>query len=650
MQQPLTEPVAFFLTIMAIILLAPLLSQRLRIPGIVGLILGGMLVGPHALGLLATERVIELLSTVGLIYLMFSAGLEIDLTQFARVQNRSIAFGLLTFGLPVASGTLLGRLLGLSWMSSVLLGSVYASHTLVAFPILSRLGIVGNEAVAVTIGATVFTDVASLLVLAIVVAMYSGAASLASIIRLIALMLGYAALVLWGLPRVGKAFFRRFTAGDVEFQFVLVALFLAGLLAEQIGMHAIVGAFLAGLAINATLPPRSRVVGQVLFLGQSFFIPVFLLYVGMVLDPRAIFADRTTLLTGLALTLAVYATKYAAAWLAARRFGYSRQERLTMWGLSQAQAAATLATILVALEVGLFPLSVFNGALLMILATAITSPILVQRFGSQLEPAEEPEQATALCERIIIAVANPETEEHLVALAGILARTTGGTLMPLHVILEVHGRVQGRRDQQRVLSCDIVQEPGVSVTPIARVDSSVAKGIVRASIEYNATMVVMGWRGKPTFQQTIFGTVLDEVIWSAPIPVLVGRMVTPINALKRIVLVIPPTRASPALIPRALEVASTFAASINVPLLILVSPRQMPLVQEQVRASQNKLSLEVALIEGDVVRDVASIAHVEDMIVVTSSGSAGRFRSSLGQIPQQLVARTESNVLIVHFP
>ena len=253
---PLEGPVAVFLTIMAVILVTPLLSERVRLPGVVGLILGGILVGPHGLGLLAMSRTIELLSTVGLIYLMFSAGLEIDLRQFSRVRNKAMLFGLFTFGVPQLSGIALGRALGLDWAGAVLLGSVYASHTLVAFPILSRLGIVRNEAVSVTIGATVFTDVAALLVLGIVAGTRSSDVSAMYAVQLVALIIGYTVLVLLGLPRAGKLFFRRFTSRAVEFQFVLVALFVAALLAEQIGMHAIIGAFLAGLAINSTMPAR----------------------------------------------------------------------------------------------------------------------------------------------------------------------------------------------------------------------------------------------------------------------------------------------------------------------------------------------------------------------------------------------------------
>lgn len=651
MAEPLQEPVAVFLTIMAVILITPLLSERVHLPGIVGLILGGILVGPHGLGLLGTTLTIELLSTVGLIYLMFSAGLEIDLRQFSRVRNKAMLFGLFTFAIPQISGTVLGRVLGLSWASAVLLGSVYASHTLVAFPILSRLGIVRNEAVSVTIGATVFTDVAALLVLAIVAGMQDGDASVISAGGLIALMIGYAGLVLLGLPRAGKLFFRRFSSRAIEFQFVLVALFVAALLAEQIGMHAIVGAFLAGLAINSTLPARSAVIGQVLFLGESFFIPIFLMYIGMVTDPLAVLVDSQTLLIGLAMTIAVYATKFAAAWMAARVFHYSRDELFTAWGLSQAQAAATLATILVGVEINLLPMTIFNGAILMILCTCITSPILVQRFGLRLHPSEVPREKRPLFDRILIPIANPQTQEHLITLASILTRTTKGTLLPLHVVQEVNGRIVDLEHQRQLLERvpEILNDPETQTQPVRRVGTSIAKGILHAAIENEASLIVMGWRGKPTFRQSIFGTVLDEVVWNATVPVLVGRMTIPINAMQRVVLVVPPNSLNIGLAGKTLEMVTAIAQAINVPLLVLAARRYVVKLRDELDKLELEQPYEITHLGKKVIRDVMDKAGAQDLIVSTTMGSQRRFRSSLGHIPERLAGAISGSIVVIHY-
>jgi len=503
MLEPLHEPIPVFLTLVTVILIMPLLSERVRLPGLIGLVLGGMLVGPHGTGLLSASGSIELLATVGLLYLMFSAGLEIDLRQLGRVRNKAMLFGLLTFLLPQLSGVALGRGFGLGWSAAVLLGSVYASHTLLAFPILSHLDILSNEAVAVTVGATLFTDVASLLVLGIVAGSGTGGGSASFIVQLIVLMGLFTILVLAVLPKLVRHFFHRFSGRAIKLQFVLVTLLLSAWVAEHIGMHAIIGAFLAGLAINSAVSAHSPVVGQVLYIGESLFIPMFLMYVGMITDPLAIVASRQALVVGLVLTAAVYLSKLGAAWIVGRIFGYSRDETLTMWGLSQAQAAATLATILVGVEIRLFPAHVFNGAILMIICTSVSSPLLTQKFGARLSPAEEEPEERGLFERIIVAVANPQTEQHLIALAGILACRSGGVLMPTNVARVVDGEVVGLERQRKLLNAPVVSDCQAEVQRIARVDASITEGVLHAALENEATLIVMGWRGRPTLAESI---------------------------------------------------------------------------------------------------------------------------------------------------
>lgn len=655
----LTEPISIFLTLISVILITPILSERARLPGIVGLIVGGMLVGPHGFNLLSTGKTIELLSTVGLTYLMFSAGLEIDLNQFNLVRNKSLLFGLLTFIIPEISGIGLGRLIGLDWSGAVLLGSVYASHTLVAFPILSRLGILRNESVSVTVGATVFTDVLALLILAVVAGAHGGQSaavgggelSAESLVKLVMLMTGYAFFILFGLPRVGKLFFRHFTGRAVEFQFVLVSLFVSAFLADLIGMHAIVGAFLAGLAINNTLPPRSSVAGQVLFLGESFFIPIFLMYIGMMLDPIAIVTNLQTLLTGLALTLAVYVTKYLAAWITARVNGYSRDERFTMWGLSHAQAAATLATVMVGVNVGLFPQTVFNGAILMVLFTVISSSLITERFGMRLRSQVVAVPKPPLFNRILVPIANPQNHIHLIALAGILARWGKGVLYPVHIAQEVQGRVLGREHQRQLLEDPILKDPQIDIRPIGRVDTSVPRGILRTAIENDASMIVMGWHGEGSFmREAVFGSVQDEVMWSAEVPVVVGRLTTPINAVERVVLIVPGHSLEPESVGRTLEMVTAIAQAVNVPLKILAAGEYMEEMQDCLHLLADGHPYDFSPLGNNVIRDVDAKVNGHDLIAVTTVGSSNRFRSSLGELPEQIAAMRDSSIMVIRYP
>lgn len=652
MDEPLVQnPVAIFLTVIAVILVAPLIIERFRLPGIVGIIIGGIIIGPYGLNLLSVDSTIETLAVAGLVYLMFSVGLEIDLRQFKRVRNKSIVFGLLTFSIPLFTGTALGRWLGYSWGSSFLLGAVIASHALINYPILSRLGILRNEAVAATLGATVFSDVSALLVLAYVVRTSEGSASALDIVLLIVTMIAYTSFILFAVPRLGKLFFRRFSGRAVEFQFILVVLFMAALLAELIGMHVIIGAFLAGLAINSTLPSRSPVLNRVLFLGEAFFIPIFLLYIGMISDPSAFFSESNTLIAGWMMIASVYLTKLIAAWIDTGIFGYSRDELFTIWGITQAQATTTLAVLLVGVEAGLLPEAVFNGGVMMVMITCITSSILVQWFGSRLQPAVVREEEGSFYERILVSVANPASQEHLVALAGILARTVKGKLFPLHVTLrQENERYSSTGGEEILLGSEQLEEPETEISLIHRVDTSVANGILHAAMENRATMIIMGWHGKKTVRESAFGSVVDQVLWNAEIPVLVGYVKTPINAMKRMVLVLPAGCLFVASLEDILQTVKTIAEAVNIPMLVLSDESYLDRMRGKLEELDSPPSYKVFKLGRDVVRDVVSRTGSQDLIIIPTVASRMRFGSCMGRMPEQLAEETKASLAVIVHP
>jgi len=651
-EEPLVQnPVAIFLTIIAVILVAPLIIERFRLPGIVGIIIGGIIIGPYALNLLSVDSTIETLAVAGLVYLMFSVGLEIDLRQFKQVRNKSIVFGLLTFSLPMINGIVLGRWLGYSWSSSFLLGAVIASHALINYPILSRLGIIRNEAVAATLGATVFCDISALLVLSFVVRNSEGSSSALDIVLMVVSMIAYTTIILFVVPRLGKFFFRRFKGRAVEFQFVLVVLFTAALVAELIDMHVIIGAFLAGLAINSTLPSRSPVLNRVLFLGEAFFIPIFLLYIGMIIDPGAFFSESNTLIAGWMMIASVYLTKLIAAWIDAGIFRYSRDELFTVWGITQAQATTTLAVLLVGVEAGLLTEAVFNGGVMMVMITCISSSIMVQHFGSRLQPSAVREKEGSFYDRILVSLANPGTQEHLVGLAGLLARTAGGKLFPLHVILrQENERYSGAAEEGILLDSEDLNEPETEVSPIHRVDTSVANGILHAAMENRATMIVMGWHGQKTVRESAFGTVVDQVLWNAEIPVLVGHMKTSINAMNRMVLVLPAGCLFVASLEEILETVSIMAEALNTSMLVLSDASYLERMQERLEELSAPQSHKVFKLGSNVVRDVVSRTGPQDLIIIPTVASRMRFGSCIGRMPEQLAEDTRASLAVMVFP
>jgi Kef-type K+ transport system membrane component KefB/nucleotide-binding universal stress UspA family protein len=647
----LNEPVAFFLLIMSIILVTPLLSERVRLPGIIGIILGGMLIGPHGFHLIEAGDRMVFLSTIGLVYLMFSAGLEVDINQFMRVRARSMIFGFFTFLLPQLMGMGLGRILGLDWLGMILLGSAFASHTLIAFPILTRFGVARNEAVAVTTGATVLTDIGAFIILAVVLGAKSGGLSIGYFIQLFFLLSIFTLLIILGLPRLGKFFFRRFSGRAIEFQFVIVVLFVAALGAELIGVHEVVGAFLAGLAINATLPRHSPVTGHVLFIGESFFIPVFLLYSGMITDPLSFLEDRQTIIVALGVTVVAYVSKLLASWITTRIFKYSKNEFWTVYGLSHAQAAVTIPTLVIGLDTGLFDSTLFNAAILMILLTSITSPLIVQRFASDLQTGTTEEKPSPLFSRILVPIIDPRAQEQLITLAVLLAKVNEGKVLAVSV-------AQAQREQEKHFALhrdllgrvhEVMQDPYSEIELIPRLAATHSQGILFTEQERDASIILMGWRGKRTLRESLLGSVLDEVIWGSDTPVMVGKLSLSLNGTQRVLFILPPKVVPLIALRRMLEANLSLAKALNVPLVMHADVSYRRSIDDLLKAIDTDQPVSMETLKAPFKSGMLEEESISSFIVVPGFGSRKRVADTLGNLPEQLAAAFDGNLAILHF-
>jgi len=645
------KPVGFFLLIMTIILVTPLLSERVRLPGIIGIIIGGMLIGPHGFGLIEDGVRMQFLSTIGLVYLMFSAGLEVDINQFMRVRGRAVVFGFFTFLMPQLLGMGLGYILGLEWLGMILLGSAFASHTLIAFPILTRLGVTRNEAVAVTTGATVLTDIGAFIVLAVVLGAKSGGLNASYFVQLFGLLSIFTLLITMGLPRLGKYFFQRFSGRTIEFQFIIVVLFLAALGAELIGVHEVVGAFLAGLAINATLPRHSPVTGHVLFMGESFFIPVFLLYSGMITDPLSFLNSRQTIIIALGVTVVAYVSKFIASWIIARIFKYTKAEFWTVYGLSHAQAAVTIPTLVIGLQTGLFDSNLFNAAIIMILLTSITSPILVQRFAAGLHTATDEDKPSPLFGRILVPIIDPKSQEQLLGLATLLAKVNSGKVLAVSVAKDLGMQENNLFAHRELLGRvhDVMGDPDLEIELIPRLATTFSQGIVQTAHEQNASLIFMGWRGKRTLRESVFGSVLDEVIWGSDTPVMVGKLSFPVNGTQRVVFVLPPNTVPHIVLRRMLESNLSLAEALNVPLVLRADERYLQSIEALLTIMDTDQSVSVELLTDQL--NPAALEHesISSFIVVPGFGSRKRVADTLGNLHEQLAASFDGNLAILHF-
>lgn len=388
-----TMPVlAKFAVGMVMLVVIPRLSRRLHVPVPVGLLLCGVIVGPYVLDIFGKVRpVADFLAELGKLLLMFFAGLEINLELFRRVRNRSIALGIATTVFPLVLGTVVGLSFGYAAIPAIVIGSLLASHTLLGLSVVSRLGLASLEPMTVAVGATVMSDTLSLVVFAICVSIYTTGFSPSGLALLLAEIAGYIVLVLFGLSRLGAYVLKRVeNEEDAYFVVMLSIMAIAGVLADAIQLPGIVGAFLAGLAINASAQNAPASV-KLEFLAKSLFIPIFFVVTGFLINPipfvHGIF-DNFFLVASIIGALLV--GKWIAAWGVGRAFGYSRNEQLTIWSLTLPQVAATLAATLVAHETlgaagqRLLDDRMLNVVLVLVFATSVLGPVLTERFASRL--------------------------------------------------------------------------------------------------------------------------------------------------------------------------------------------------------------------------------------------------------------------------
>jgi Kef-type K+ transport system membrane component KefB/mannitol/fructose-specific phosphotransferase system IIA component (Ntr-type) len=541
---PFSDPVLIVALATLIFLLVPIFFERIRVPGVIGLIVAGAAVGPHGFGLLARDQTLVLLGTVGLLYLMLMVGLELDLNEFNRYRNRSIVFGTLSFAIPAAAGLGLGLALGYPLSSAMLLASAFSSHTLLAFPIASRLGIVRNEAVTTALGGTILTEILALLLLAVVANSASEGLDAAFWVRLAIPFAIYVVAVMWGVPRLGRWFFRRVGDGGTEFVFVMATLFGVSYLAHAAGVEPIVGALLAGLALNRLVPAHGPLMNRIHFVGNALFIPFFLLSVGMLVNVRALDSWRAWGVSG-ALTAGVLVSKWLAARVTQAVFGYPSDEGWVVFGLSVPHAAGTLAIVLVGFEIGLLDEAEVNGVVLMILVTCLAGPWAVERFGRKVALREEarPYDPDTAPRRILIPLANPATAEALMDLAFVVRGP--GADEPLYPLTVARERGKATEawvaEAERMLAHAVHHAAAaeVPVVPLTRVDANVAAGIARGIAETRSTTVIIGWDGRPSGSLSIYGTVLDQLLERTRQTVMVARLGHPLNVTRRLVVVFP---------------------------------------------------------------------------------------------------------------
>jgi Kef-type K+ transport system membrane component KefB len=544
---PLKEPVLVFSLVLFVILLAPRLAKKIRLPGIIGLILAGVLIGPNGFHLLNRDISIVLFGTVGLLYIMFIAGLEIDMNDFKKNRNKSIIFGVLSFLCSQIGGFVVAYYgLKFSLPASILFGSMLGSHTLLAYPIASKLGISKSRSTTIAVGGTIIADLLSLLVLAVIADSARGQLNAAFWIRLIVSLTIYVAVVVWGLPRLGRWFFRNVESEGVsQYIFVLASVFVTAFLAEVAGLEPIIGAFLAGLVLNRLIPHTSPLMNRIEFVGNALFIPFFLISVGMLVDLRVLLLGIDAWIVAGTMIVVAISGKWLAAFIVQKLFHYTVEERNVIFGLTNARAAATLTAVLIGYDLQILNENVLNGTILMILVTCVVSSLVVENQGRKLAITESQQapDLSASPNRILVPISNPATIEQLIDFAILIKDNhSDEPIYPLSVVKEADNTQEQLVASKKMLGKAILHASATehSVQLVSRIDVNIASGILRAIRELMITEVVIGWNGKVSATERIFGSVLDNLLLESQQMIMVCKILHPLNTMSRVVVAVPP--------------------------------------------------------------------------------------------------------------
>lgn len=660
-QTPFESSVLVFALILFIILLAPLAFRKIKIPGIIGLILSGVIVGPHGLNLLTKNSAVDLFSTIGLLYIMFLAGLELDLKGFIRYRHKSVLFGFFTFIIPLSIGyPVCHLLLGFGVETSFLVASMFATHTLVTYPIVSRLGISRIEAVGVTVGGTMLTDTAVLIILAIISNSVSSEITMGFWINFIVSVIIFLIIVFVIIPKVATWFFRNFEGErNSHFIFVLAMVFFAAFLSELASLEPIIGAFAAGIAINKLIPHTSSLMNRLEFVGNSLFIPFFLISVGMLINLEAIASGPFALIIAATLTITAIVSKYIAAWITGLIFKYSKDQRNLIFGLSSSHAAATIAVIMVGYRIGIVDEPILNGTIILILITCLVASFVTDKAAKKILIEEQNnqnhDQNIAREQKILIPIYNPVNMERLLDLAmAIQNPKKRNPIVSLSVVEDDQQAGVKLIEAKKTLQKAIIHAAAVDqkVEIITTISQNIPSGIKRVATEIFATEIIIGFSLKSQFSEIMFGNLIKYIVNNTNQSAWVCSISPHLSQRKRIVVIAPRYADREYGFNLWLTRVFRLASALKISCEFLCTPQTFKHVNHHIQ--NNKINATVAFTE---FTDFLNLDIVEqyinpkDLVIVILPRSGGvSYKLNQEAIPRQMAKNFEDYDFILIYP
>ena len=665
LQLPITDPTWIFFLVLAIILFAPILLDRLHIPHIIGMILAGVLIGGHGFNILERDSSFELFGKVGLYYIMFLAGLEMDMADFKKNKKKAFVFGLITFTIPTVLGIFSNMtILNYGIVTSVLLASMFASHTLVSYPIISRYGLSRQKSVNITVGGTAITVVLALFVLVIIAGMFKREVDQLFWFLLIAKIALACFVIIFFFPRIGRLFFRRYQDNVMQFVFVLAMLFLGAGIMELAGFEGILGAFLVGLVFNRLIPHVSPLMNHVEFVGNALFIPYFLIGVGMIIDVKSFFLEGKAFEVAIVMTLVPLISKWIAAFITQKLYRMNANERRIIFGLSSAKVAVSLAAVLIGHDIimnngeRLLNDDVLNGTVMMILITTIVSSFVTERASRKIainNEAQEKVGETKGEENILIPISNPDNIVNLVNLALIIKnpkRKDG--LVALNVVNDHHGstvkQVQGEKYLEK--SAMISAAANVEMHTVSRYDLNIAAGIIHTIKEYNVSDVVIGLHRKINLVDSFWGGTAESLLKGTHRQIMIAKCLMPVNTLRRIIVAVPQKAEYEAGFTKWVNQLCRMGEQLGCRVHFFAHPETLDRLKVLISKKFKGLRSEFSeLVDWDELLLLTGQVNFDHLLVIISARKGSiSYDTSFERLPSQLSKYFSNNSLLVIYP
>ena len=660
---PLSNPVLVFSLVLFIILLSPLLLRRLNVPGIIGLILSGVIIGPHGLNMLEKNSAVDLFSTIGLLYIMFIAGLELDMNEFRTNRNKSLWFGFFTFIFPLSIGfPVCYYFLGYDFNASLLTACMFATHTLVAYPIVSRLGISKNQAVAVTVGGTVLADTIALILLAVILGNNKGKLDQAFFFTLLTSLTLFTAIIFLIIPRIAKWFFRKLESEKYsQYIFVLSVVFFASFLAEVAGVEPIIGAFVAGLALNKLIPASSALMNRIEFIGNSLFIPFFLISVGMLVDVSVLLDSQEALIVTAALSVVAIFGKWFAAFFTQLIFRYTGTQRRLIFGLSSARAAATLAIVLVGYDDGILDANILNGTVILILFTCIISSFATEKAARKMVIETEDNESGPKAslrpgdEHILLPIANIANIEKLLEFSIFIKNKKSPHPVSILSVVSNDEEAETNILKARKKLETFVKQASDSETRMnvmATIDHNPASGIARTSREIMANIIVLGWPRQAGLIEKLTGDKVDSIVNNTDKTIFICHIEKPLILHKRVVVVVPPLAEREYGFAEWSGKVSLLARELSIPVTVHCNQTTGKFVEKSLKPAKVQLEISTDLfderehffVQGEKVRE-------DDMLILVSARkSSVSYLSVMNHLPAKLEKYFAANNMLIIYP